>query len=75
MGHTNEPSQVAALTISFPLFMSLTMVGNLFGIGAVTPESFEATKVYLTWTVLYGGVPTVASLMLGHLIRAESNTK
>ena len=126
VGHTNDPSQVAALTLSFPLFMSLTMVGNLFGIGAnsfisrslgqgarenaakastfafygaiggvlviiavlsafmtpilkaigaVTPESFEATKAYLTWTVLYGGVPTVASLMLGHLVRAEGNTK
>ena len=126
VGHTNDPSQVAALTLSFPLFMSLTMVGNLFGIGAnsfisrslgqgardraakastfafygalasvllliaalaafmtpvlkaigaVTPESFAATKAYLTWTVLYGGVPTVATLMLGHLIRAEGNTK
>mgnify|MGYP003299158429 CR=1 FL=1 len=34
VGQTNDPSQVAALTLSFPLFMSLTMVGNLFGIGA-----------------------------------------
>ncbi len=126
VGHTNDPSQVAALTLSFPLFMTLTMVGNLFGIGAnsfisrslgqgehkqaskastfafygaivgvlviitilaifmtpiltvigaVTPETFEATKAYLSWTVLYGGVPTVAALMLGHLIRAEGNTK
>lgn len=126
VGHTNDPSQVAALTLSFSLFMSLTMVGNLFGIGAnsfisrclgqgdrakasqastfafvgalvsvlvliatlaifmdpvltiigaVTPEAFRATKDYLTWTVLYCGVPTVAALMLGHLIRAEGNTK
>ena len=126
VGHPNDPAQVAALTLSFPLFMSLTMVGNLFGIGAnsfisrslgqgnrenaakastfafygalagvlvimallsafmtpvlkaigaVTPESFAATKAYLTWTVIYGGVPTVAALMLGHLVRAEGNTK
>lgn len=126
VGHTNNPSQVAALTLSFPIFMSLTMVGNLFGIGANsyisrslgqgekeharkastfafygalvgtllimgvlfafmtpilqgigarTPESFEATKGYLTWTVVYGGLPTVATLMLGHLIRAIGNTK
>lgn len=126
VGHTNDPSQVAALTLSFPLFMSLTMVGNLFGIGAnsfisrslgqgdrkraskastfafygalagvsviiavlalfmtpilqtigaLTPGAFAATKAYLTWTVLYGGLPTVAALMLGHLIRAEGNTK
>ncbi len=126
VGQTNDPSQVAALTLSFPLFMSLTMVGNLFGIGAnsfisrclgqqdrqtaqrtstfsfygalfavsllivllslfmspvlqligaVTPAAFKATRSYLTWTVLYGGIPTVAALMLGHLIRAEGNTK
>ena len=34
VGRTNDPSQVAALTLSFPIFMMLTMVGNLFGIGA-----------------------------------------
>ncbi len=34
VGHTNDPVQVAALTLSFPLFMSLVLVGNLFGIGA-----------------------------------------
>ncbi len=126
VGHTNDPSQVAALTLSFPLFMTLTMVGNLFGIGAnsfisrsigqgepqkaskastfsfygsiagvlviiailsifmtpiltligaITPATFQATKEYLSWTVLYGGIPTVAALMLGHLIRAEGNTR
>lgn len=126
VGRTNEPSQVAALTLSFPIFMSLTMVGNLFGIGAnsfisrslghgereearnastfafygaifgvslimavlavfMTPiltaigaktyDTFQATEEYITWTVIYGGIPTVAALMLGHLIRAEGNTK
>ena len=126
VGRTNDPSQVAALTLSFPIFMMLTMVGNLFGIGAnsyisrslgqgdkkrakkastfafygalivtlalgvilgllmqpiltmigaVTPESFEATRKYLTWTVICGGLPTVSALMLGHLIRSEGNTK
>ncbi len=126
VGHTNDPSQVAALTLSFPIFMTLTMVGNLFGIGAnsyisrslgqgekenaskastfafygaltgvlviiavlclfmrpiltavgaVTEATYNATKAYLTWTVVYGGLPTVAALMLGHLIRSEGNTK
>ena len=126
VGHTNDPSQVAALTLSFPIFMSLTMVGNLFGIGAnsfisrslgqqdkenaskastfafygavagvlviiaalglfmrpiltaigaVTEATYNATKSYLTWTVIIGGIPTVSSLMLGHLIRSEGNTK
>ncbi len=126
VGRTNDPSQIAALTLSFPLFMSLTMVANLFGIGAnsfisrslgqnkkdnaskastfafygalagvlvimavlfifMTPilhtigartdATFKATKAYLMWTVIYGGLPTVAALMLGHLIRSEGNTK
>lgn len=126
VGRTNDPTQVAALTLSFPLFMSLTMVGNLFGIGAnsyisrslgsgnydkakqastfsfygaltavlmlilglgffmepilytvgaKTEATFTATKQYLTWTVIYGGLPTVAALTLGHLIRGEGNVK
>lgn len=126
VGQTNNPSQVAALTLSFPIFMTLTMMGNLFGIGAnsfisrslgqgdkeeakkastfafygaiagvalimlilgvfMTPiltaigaksaATYKATKEYLTWTVIYGGIPTVSSMMLGHLIRAEGNTK
>ena len=126
VGHTNNPSQVAALTLSFPLFMSMTMIGNLFGIGAnslisrslgardteraektsafsfygalilmgvwmcvltvfmrpilvaigaLTEETFRATQAYIRWTVVIGGLPTVASLMLGHLSRGEGNTK
>ena len=126
VGHTNDPAQIAALTLSFPLFMSLTMVGNLFGIGAnsyisrslgqkmperasrastfsfygslaamlvligvlagfmrpiltaigaVTESTFQATRTYLTWTVIIGGLPSVANLILGHLIRAEGNTR
>ena len=126
VGHTNDPAQVAALTLSFPLFMLLTMVGNLFGvgansfisrslgqgrrdraevastfafygalaavavlmavlgigmkpilagIGAVTAEGFAATKAYLTWTVLIGGMPTAGAMMLGHLIRSEGNAR
>lgn len=126
VGQTNDPAQVAALTLSFPLFMSMTMVANLFGIGANsyisrslgmkkprraslastfalygalagqlliiavlavfmdpilygigarTEASIATTEAYLTWTVIIGGVPTVAALLLGHLLRAEGNTK
>lgn len=125
VGHTNNPYQVAALTLSFPIFMSMTMIGNLFGIGAnslisrslgkgdkaiaektstfafygalalmtvwiillsalmdpilhmigaITPETNQATKAYLNWTVIIGGLPTVASLMMGHLLRGEGDT-
>ena len=34
VGHTGDPAQVAALTLVFPIFMLLTGIGNLFGIGA-----------------------------------------
>ena len=34
VGHTGDPAQVAALTLVFPVFMLLTGIGNLFGIGA-----------------------------------------
>ncbi len=33
VGRTGDPDQVAALTLAFPLFMGLTLIGNLFGIG------------------------------------------
>ncbi len=126
VGHTNDPAQIAALTLSFPIFMTTVMVGNLFGIGAnsyisrslgrkerknaetastfalygaiafmlvimaalgifmkptlnaigaVTKETYSATRTYLTWTILYGGAPTVGALTLAHLIRSEGNTK
>lgn len=126
VGQTNDPAQVAALTLSFPLFMSMTMVANLFGIGANsyisrslgmkkykrasiastfsfygaiagvlcimavltifidpilygigarTEGSMATTEAYLKWTVVVGGIPTVSALMMGHLLRAEGNTK
>ena len=125
VGHTNEPVQIAALTLSFPLFMSLTMLGNLFGIGANSlisrslgrndkqmpsetsvlalwgalaltllwiallsankhsilmlvgansPGTYYATWAYLKWTVVFGGMPTVASMVIAHCIRGEGNT-
>ena len=126
VGHTNDPSQIAALTVSFPIFMCLTMVANLFGIGAnsfisrslgekkpdnarlastfgfygsfiavgllililnvfnlpifrmagaVTESTLAHTQSYLFWTFTIGGIPTVGSMVLAHLIRSEGNTK
>lgn len=125
VGHTNDPVQIAALTLSFPLFMSITMLGNLFGIGAnslisrslgsgnrkTPPEASvfaiwgaltltavwivilsankdailrfigakasgicDATWTYLMWTVVFGGLPSVTSLIIAHCIRGEGNT-
>lgn len=126
VGQTNDPAQVAALALSFPIFMATVMVSNLFGIGANsfisrslgrkrpdearkasafavyggvlamiafilileffmepilhvvgarTPETYEATAAYLRWTIIIGGIPSVISLLLAHLVRAEGNTR
>ena len=125
VGHTNDPDQMAALTLSFPIFMFLTAIGNLMGIGAnslisralgagdlkraeksgvygiyggillavlfsivmalfmrpvlnlvgASENTYYYTASYLKWTVVIGGIPTVISLVLGHLVRAEGNTK
>lgn len=125
VGHTNDPNQLAALTLSFPIFMFLTAIGNLMGIGAnslisrslgvedfkrakragvygayggivlaiafsivmaifmrpiltlvgASENTYAYTASYLQWTVVIGGLPTVLSLVLGHLVRAEGNTK
>ena len=126
VGNTNNPSQVAALTISFPLFMTMTLIANLFGIGAnsfmarslgagnkeraeqastlalyaslgtmaiwmlvmlvfmhpilvtigaLTSETYAATRAYVRWTLIAGGFPTVAAMMLGHLSRGEGQTR
>lgn len=125
VGHTNDPNQMAALTLSFPIFMFLTAIGNLMGIGAnslisrslgegdlrqakkagvygiyggallavllsivmalfmepvlmlvgASEHTYAYTASYLKWTVVIGGLPTVVSLVLGHLVRAEGNTR
>ncbi|MBE6844898.1 MAG: MATE family efflux transporter [Ruminococcus sp.] len=125
VGQTNDPNQIAALTLSFPIFMLLVAVANLMGIGAnslisrslgmnkpeqakkasafgfygaivvtviysaallvfmkpvltvvgASPDTYAYTKSYLIWTVVIGGVPTVMNLVMGHLIRAEGNSK
>lgn len=125
VGRLGDPQQVAALTISFPIFNMLTALANIFGIGAAsvisrslgagnserarkasacafwsaaisaglmilvlilfmkevltllgaTADTYAFTRSYLIWVVLFGGLPTELSLLLGHLLRAEGRTK
>lgn len=125
VGQIGDPNQLAALSITFPIFTLLTAVANLFGIGANSViarslgkkdmdtakktsafgfwASFAVTAVlaiilglfmnpiliffkandftfgfcatYLLWVFVIGGIPTVASLILGHLVRAVGKTK
>lgn len=125
IGQIGDPNQIAALSITFPIYTLLTAVANLFGIGAnsviarslgqndeVTAKRTSAfafwaslvvtgvlsallavfmtpvlkffganqltlgfTAAYLFWVFVVGGIPTVAGLVLGHLVRAVGKTK
>lgn len=125
IGQIGDPNQIAALSITFPIYTLLTAVANLFGIGAnsviarsmgqndeqtakntssfafwaslvvtgvlsvmlavcMTPilQFFGANQLtlgftadYLFWVFVIGGIPTVAGLVLGHLVRAVGKTK
>ena len=125
VGQIGDPNQLAALSITFPIFTLLTAVANLFGIGAnsviarslgkndestakkassfgfwacigvtailavilaaymksiltflkADDFTFCFSARYLLWVFVIGGIPTVAGLMLGHLVRAVGKTK
>ncbi len=125
IGQIGDPNQIAALSITFPIYTLLTAVANLFDIGAnsiiarsmgqndeLTAKksssfSFWAsifvtavlsillavfmqpillffgadeytlgfTAEYLFWVFVIGGIPTVAGLVLGHLVRSVGKTK
>ena len=125
IGQIGDPNQIAALSITFPIYTLLTAVANLFGIGAnsviarslgqndettakkASAFSFWAsialtavlsvllavfmqpillffgadeftlgfTTDYLFWVFVIGGIPTVAGLVLGHLVRSVGKTK
>lgn len=125
VGQIGDPNQLAALSITFPIYTLLTAVANLFGIGAnsviarslgkndlmtakkasafgfwasilvtlilslilgffmqpillffkANELTFSFSARYLFWVFVIGGVPTVAGLLLGHLVRAVGKTK
>ena len=125
IGQIGDPNQIAALSITFPIYTLLTAVANLFGIGAnsviarsmgqndettakrtssfafwaslvvtgvlsvllavfMTPVltffganelTMGLTADYLFWVFVIGSIPTVAGLVLGHLVRAVGKTK
>lgn len=125
IGRIGDPNQIAALSITFPIYTLLTAVANLFGIGAnsviarslgqndketakkassfgfwgsiavtavlsvllgifmkpvltffgANSETLGYTSDYLMWVFVIGGIPTVAGLCLGHLVRAIGKTK
>ena len=76
VGHTGDPAQVAALTLVFPIYMILTGIGNLFGIGANSKisrclgvgdrEGARRTCSFTLWGGL--GVTVVLLVALGVLL-------
>ena len=76
VGHTGDPAQMAALTLVFPVYMLLTGVGNLFGIGANSRisrclgvgdrEGAKRTCAFSLWSGI--GVTAVMLLILGLLL-------
>lgn len=67
IGQIGDPAMVAAVSLVSPWFNLLTALGNLFGLGA-SPDTYGYAESYLVWVVVIGGVPTMVSLSLGHLL-------
>lgn len=67
-------------------FYCALLCGVLFAVGYTTfrqplltllgalPETAEATKAYLLWTVSLGAVPSILNVVLAYLVRAEGST-
>ena len=53
---------------------SLSVPKVMENVGA-SEHTYAYIASYLQWRVVIGGLPTVVSLVLGHLVRAEGNTK
>ena len=125
IGQTGDTYHVAAVTLTYPVFMIMNAFANLYGIGGSSllsrmlgsgekektgaiaifslwsagivsliyalfcllfdgpllnmlgadPISLNHAKDYLFWTVVMGGLPTVISLVLANIIRAQGDAK
>ena len=64
----------AAVTACFSLGSFLARQPLLTFLGA-SPDTYGYAEDYLLWVVVLGGVPTMVSLALGHLLRSEGHAK
>ncbi len=64
----------AATTLFFSLITWLARVPLLNFLGA-SMDTYAYAEDYLLWVVAVGGVPTMVSLALGHLLRSEGHAK
>ena len=64
----------AAVTACFSLASFLAREPLLTFLGA-SPDNYGYAEDYLLWVVVVGGVPTMVSLALGHLLRSEGHAR
>ena len=64
----------AAVTLLFSLGTWFARVPLLNFLGA-SPDTYGYAEEYLFWVVVLGGIPTMVSLALGHLLRSEGHAK
>ena len=64
----------ATVTLLFSLATYFARAPLLNFLGA-SPDTYRYAESYLVWVVVLGGVPTMLSLTLGHLLRSEGHAK
>ena len=64
----------AAVTLIFSI-LSYLLRGPLLQFLGASPDTYNYAESYLLWVVALGGVPTMVSLTLGHLLRSEGHAK
>lgn len=84
MGMNDESTAKKASSFSFwgsiiiTLFCSVLLaifMKPILNFAGADSFTFEPTKDYLMYVFVIGGIPTVAGLILGHLVRAVGKTK
>lgn len=64
----------AVVTLAFSLATYFVRTPLLNFLGA-SPDTYGYAEDYLLWVVVLGGVPTMVSLALGHLLRSEGHAR
>ena len=63
-----------AVTLVFSILTFLSREPLLSFLGA-SPDTYDYAESYLLWAVVLGGLPTMLSLTLGHLLRSEGHAR
>lgn len=64
----------AAVTLVFSLLTFFMRTSLLNFLGA-SPDTYDYAESYLNWVVVLGGIPTMLSLTMGHLLRSEGHAR